>query len=254
MPRTRQTARLGGFTLIELLTVIGIIAVLAGIVFPAFAAARGKARQATCQSNLRQLGMAVQMYGQDYDGQFPWARDTSDIAAWQMWPQACWDELDRMPLLHAVPRAGREPIPGALDTYIRNQGVWRCAADTGFDELDNNIDPATGRGRPMLARPTMFQKYGASYLYRTELAFKQKNMDTVSGWQRDEFGRLREVGQAEINLLFDGNGSWHGGTLLPSKNYLILFVDGHAKLRTNAQYQAAWSVLLDTVPMQTPCP
>lgn len=56
-----------GFTLIELLVVIAIIAVLAAILFPVFAQAREKARQAACLSNLRQVGLAVQMYAQDYD-------------------------------------------------------------------------------------------------------------------------------------------------------------------------------------------
>jgi prepilin-type N-terminal cleavage/methylation domain-containing protein/prepilin-type processing-associated H-X9-DG protein len=59
------------FTLIELLVVIAIIAILAAILFPVFAQAREKARQATCASNLKQLGFAVNMYQQDYDSTYP---------------------------------------------------------------------------------------------------------------------------------------------------------------------------------------
>jgi prepilin-type N-terminal cleavage/methylation domain-containing protein len=59
------------FTLIELLVVIAIIAILAAILFPVFARARENARRASCMSNLKQLGLGMMMYVQDYDGRFP---------------------------------------------------------------------------------------------------------------------------------------------------------------------------------------
>src|SRR5207244_1598792 len=63
-----QTAReRSGFTLIELLVVIAVIALLAAILFPVFAQAREKARQASCLSNCKQIGAAIMMYAQDYD-------------------------------------------------------------------------------------------------------------------------------------------------------------------------------------------
>src|SRR5947209_4715543 len=59
-----------GFTLIELLVVIAIIAILAAILFPVFAQARRKARQVTCVSQVKQLGLGTMMYLQDYDEAF----------------------------------------------------------------------------------------------------------------------------------------------------------------------------------------
>ena len=61
-----------GFTLIELLVVIAIIAILAAILFPVFARAREKARQSSCLSNTKQLGLAWMQYVQDYDEQVPY--------------------------------------------------------------------------------------------------------------------------------------------------------------------------------------
>ena len=65
----RHTAR--GFTLIELLVVIAIIAILAAILFPVFARARENARRASCQSNLKQIGLGIMQYTQDYDEKLP---------------------------------------------------------------------------------------------------------------------------------------------------------------------------------------
>ncbi|MGI5818341.1 MAG: DUF1559 domain-containing protein [Armatimonadota bacterium] len=73
-----------GFTLIELLVVIAIIAILAAILFPVFARARDKARQASCQSNMKQIGLAAMMYAQDYDETLPahygyWVPGSTDV-------------------------------------------------------------------------------------------------------------------------------------------------------------------------------
>ena len=71
-----------GFTLIELLVVIAIIAILAAILFPVFAKAREKARQSSCQSNLKQIALSMNMYSQDYDECFPAQKDAVESTAY----------------------------------------------------------------------------------------------------------------------------------------------------------------------------
>jgi prepilin-type N-terminal cleavage/methylation domain-containing protein len=69
MPADHQShTKPNGFTLIELLVVIAIIAIIAAILFPVFAKAREKARQASCESNMRQIAIAAHMYMDDNDG------------------------------------------------------------------------------------------------------------------------------------------------------------------------------------------
>ena len=85
MNRSRPERK--GFTLIELLVVIAIIAILAAILFPVFAQARSAARKTVCTSNMKQIGLALGMYGQDYDECFPWA--ASNLGA----PTTTWYDL-----------------------------------------------------------------------------------------------------------------------------------------------------------------
>jgi prepilin-type N-terminal cleavage/methylation domain-containing protein/prepilin-type processing-associated H-X9-DG protein len=74
-----------GFTLIELLVVIAIIAILAAILFPVFARARENARRASCQSNLKQIGLGALQYTQDYDEKYPGTGYTNSSGHQIMW-------------------------------------------------------------------------------------------------------------------------------------------------------------------------
>ena len=108
MQITKNPQRRSAFTLIELLVVIAIIAILAAILFPVFARARENARRASCQSNLKQIGLGIIQYTQDYDERMVPSRitTTQDI----VWPVT-------------------------LQPYLKSTQIFKCPSNTA--------DPAT---------------------------------------------------------------------------------------------------------------
>lgn len=199
------------FTLIELLVVIAIIGLLSAILFPVFATVRGRARQTSCLSNLRQIASAVQIYAQDYDARYPYAVDPSDKMSpfiWSGYP-AFQAQIPQLPYLQ-----------DNLFPYIKSKDVFRCPGDTGFDINDFT-------GQDIGALPTSYEKFGSSYYYRTEFAAAQVTESALSAPEK-------------LNLVFDGAGKWHG-TLFPSKQrYNTLYADGHVKNIDRQTINQAW--------------
>jgi len=110
-----------GFTLIELLVVIAIIAILAAILFPVFARAREKARQSSCQSNLKQLALAMLMYAQDYDERMP-----------MRWVERGSDDIY---------------IPDLIYPYVKNAQLFECPSIAGSASL--YLGDATRSSKPL---------------------------------------------------------------------------------------------------------
>jgi prepilin-type N-terminal cleavage/methylation domain-containing protein/prepilin-type processing-associated H-X9-DG protein len=216
-----MTRRRHGFTLIELLVVIAIIAILAAILFPVFAQAREKARQTTCLSNMRQVGLGLTMYTQDYDELLPYAPTD-------------------------VPDFGRPGAPlsflSAIFPYTRSRAIYVCPSSVdptslGYDKTTNctasscsNLHGnAVVMGRPLAAMPAP-----ADIVYLDE-----NRLHSHAAWLRP----------ALVNAKKGQYSYWHFDQGLPknTEQYCnvhmgggnLVFVDGHVKYRAYKQLRSS---------------
>ena len=149
-----------GFTLIELLVVIAIIAILAAILFPVFAQAREKARQASCQSNLKQIGLAFKMYVQDYD---------------EKWPQSSPITCCSNGRLGSVGQdfGFNGWISNALRPYTKNQQIYICPSlnQNGFNDPYSNGGTDTTNGS---------EQFSYAFNYASDNGVKEAAFTSVS--------------------------------------------------------------------------
>jgi prepilin-type N-terminal cleavage/methylation domain-containing protein/prepilin-type processing-associated H-X9-DG protein len=154
-PRTEEVSFAPGkssaFTLIELLVVTAIIAILAAILFPVFAQARAKARQAGCQFNFKQIATGILMYAQDYDetlvppftGLYPGPASGPEWQYIEYWPQL-------------------------VQPYVKNWEVFRCPNDPlANDEtyLKTLFKPSNTTGRELDYVRAQFTNFGYNYAH-----------------------------------------------------------------------------------------
>jgi prepilin-type N-terminal cleavage/methylation domain-containing protein/prepilin-type processing-associated H-X9-DG protein len=199
-----------GFTLIELLVVIAIIAILASILFPVFARAREKARQTSCLSNLKQLGLGMLMYAQDNDELFP-------IYYYPWVDSAGYDNGIDVGVITAY---------SALMPYVRNSQIFKCPSQ-------NPHRSYTGHGNGTKVN----SDYGFNYCtYRQNEPYNPVNPITATGYSTNaDVTNIMLMSEFNATSYCIVPASW---STPANANYAdirhnggtnILYVDGHAK-------------------------
>jgi prepilin-type N-terminal cleavage/methylation domain-containing protein/prepilin-type processing-associated H-X9-DG protein len=114
-----------GFTLIELLVVIAIIAILASILFPVFGRARENARRSSCQSNLKQIGLGILQYVQDYDERYPSAKSNNVAVDGNLTNNVPWHLL--------------------IQPYVKSTQLFACPSNSYNTSFQQNTGNAGSR-------------------------------------------------------------------------------------------------------------
>ncbi|RYX80375.1 DUF1559 domain-containing protein [bacterium] len=227
-----------GFTLIEILIVIAIIGLLAAILFPVFARARESARRASCQSNLKQIGIALLQYTQDYDETFPcfYALAYSAGITHNTWralqPYSKSQQIFYCPSTTTYTNCYQDTEctdTGKEITYGFNAGpVWQQESGSVLGGLYREVDYQSQDGAQFITIKGTHQAHIASpsTMFMASDAYDTwvNSMDLTSAWQDDipttnsawRHGNLRSV------LFADGHVKslqWRAGNYTPNFNY-----------------------------------
>jgi prepilin-type N-terminal cleavage/methylation domain-containing protein/prepilin-type processing-associated H-X9-DG protein len=222
------------FTLIELLVVVAIIAILAAILFPVFARAREQARKTSCQSNLKQIGLAFGMYRQDYDEMMP----VNGEGGIDGGVANCFNEVTRTDY--------RGWIGNQLHPYTKNTQIFKCPTDTlvRYNMADGPNTPANVcAGNPLMLTHVYRVSYAYNYLGVNNPATATGNV--MPGMAAKEASCVRP---SELAIMWDSDNRWvdYNGGFWPrdiayfmTKDFIrthwhgemnnFLFMDGHVK-------------------------
>ncbi|MEI6502795.1 MAG: DUF1559 domain-containing protein, partial [Armatimonadota bacterium] len=208
-----------GFTLIELLVVIAIIAILAAILFPVFAKAREKARQSSCASNLKQIGLATIQYMQDYDQRTPLSTKADGTEA----NSGCctaggWSYNKRGVGVTTVPGLVKNDFVWIrMDPYVKNSQIWICPS------MGGTMTPGADSGS-YLTTLCMVSAWPAINLENTpESTISKVSPAEVPIWM-DAVGWQTASGSA--NLIRAGRGAITAFNCLHNDQVNVGYLDG----------------------------